>query len=57
MVGKENVAERCGLMTELNEERGKQGTGILLSLVFEIEEKEGYMGRFRVADRFDILDN
>jgi hypothetical protein len=31
--------------------------GILLSLVLEIEEKEGYMSRSCAADGSDILDN
>jgi hypothetical protein len=31
--------------------------GILLSLVLEVEEKEGYMSGSCVADKFDILDN
>jgi len=44
-------------MAELNEERGKYGTGILLSLVLEIEEEVGYMSRSCVADGFNILDN
>ena len=31
--------------------------GVLLSLVFEIEEKESYVGGSCIADGFDILDN
>jgi len=31
--------------------------GILLSFVFEIEEKEGYVSGSCVADGLDILDN
>jgi hypothetical protein len=31
--------------------------GILLSLVLEVEEKEGYMSRARIPYGFDILDD
>ena len=55
MVAKENVAKRYGLMAKLNEERGKYGAGILLSLVLEIKEKVGYMSGSCVTDGFDIL--
>jgi hypothetical protein len=44
-------------MAELDDERGKYGSGVLLSLVLEIEEKEGYMSRSCVADGLNILDN
>jgi hypothetical protein len=44
-------------MAELNEERGKYGAGILLSLVLEIKEEVCYMSRSCIADGFDILDN
>jgi len=57
MVAKENVARRRGLMTELNEERGKYVTGILLSFVLEIKEKVGYMGGSCMTDGFNILDD
>ena len=57
MVSKEDVAKRCGFVAELNEERGNQGAGILLSLVLVIKEKVGYMSGLCIADRLDILDN
>ena len=44
-------------MAELNDERGKKGAGVLLSLVLEIKEKEGYMGGSCIADGLNILDN
>ena len=41
MTTKGDIAERIGLMVKLDDKRGKQGTDILLSVVLEIEEKEG----------------
>jgi len=44
-------------MAELNEERGKYGADILLSLVLEVGEKVGYMSGSYVADGLDMLDD
>jgi hypothetical protein len=40
---KKNVAERIRLVTELDEDRGKQSAGILFFLVSEIEKKVGHV--------------
>ena len=41
MTTKGDIAERIRLMAKLNDKRRKQGADILLSVVLEIEEKEG----------------
>jgi hypothetical protein len=43
VIARENVIKRGGLMAELEEERRKQGTRILLPLIFEIKEEVGQM--------------
>jgi len=54
---KKNVAERIGLVTELDEDRGKQSAGILFFFVSEVEEKVGHVCRASFGGAFDILDD
>ncbi len=54
---KKNIAERIRLVTELDEDRGKQSAGILFFLVSEVEEKVGHVCRPSFGGAFDILDD
>ena len=52
-----NVAERIGLVTELDEDRSKQSAGILFFFISKVEKKVGYMCRTGFGGAFDILDD
>jgi hypothetical protein len=54
---KKNVTERIRLVTELDEDRGKQSAGILFFLVSEIEKKVGHVCCPSFGGAFDILDD
>lgn len=56
IASQEDVAERIRVMDELDEERRKQGAGILLSSVLKVEEGISHVSRSRFTDPFDILD-
>ncbi len=45
------------MATELDENRGEEGTGVLFSGVLEIEEEIGYVCGPDFGNAFDILDD
>lgn len=54
---KKNIAERIGLVTELDEDRGEQSASILLFLIPEVEKEVGHVCWSSVGGAFDILDD